>query len=267
MKKRNHISIFSVNHQIKKILSVSIVIILLVLEAKGQRKDTLIITPGANHLQTYKLINYSSKYDFFSIKDSIETKIGYLEDNFSINKKPKNVEGLRVCKISFGVNQILDSGLCRLKDLSPIYHRSIQTKKILNLVFAKTVVQGYISKNDGSNNELINYPVEIPLFDSFYEDIIAKSVNLENGYIFKFPEYIYERGGTVWSLGQVMGNEKMKDHLVNLITIWTVQFYEFDNEKRITRTTIFKINESDRGILSREYISGNNRIVMRKSIG
>jgi len=250
----------------KSIMSFLLAMVALVTGIKAQQKDTLLIIPGSPNLQTDRLVNYSRTYDFFSVKDGIETKVGGLHDTFTINKNDKHVQGLRVCQISFGTNQILDSGLCQLNGLKPIYHRSIQTKKVMNLVFTKGAVQGSVSKNDQPNAEMINYAVEVPLFDSYYEDIIAKSINIKNGLVFKFPEYIYERGGTVWSLGQITGNEKLKDQSGNSITVRTVKFYELDNEKKIVRTTIYKIGERDRDILSREYVTGTGRIVMRKKV-
>lgn len=222
----------------------------------SQKKDTVLIRPGSSDLKSTRLQNYTSSYDMFSYKDGEEKLVGSLEDHFSINKKAK--QGLRVCKITFGANNILDSGLCILKGLTPIYHRSMQTKKNIDLRFNKEQVSGkIISKTDADPKvEVIDHKTPSPLFDSFYEDIIAKSVDLKNGVLFRFPEYIYERGGTVWSLGEISKSDNAAERVI--------KFYELNPKKEIVRTTTYVVNESTHEILRREYLIGSNKIVMRK---
>jgi hypothetical protein len=80
-----------------------------------------------------KMKSYKLKYDFISYKEGIEKKIGGLEEEFIVTQESHQKLGLRICNITFGANTILDSGLCSLKGLKPIYHRSIQTKKRITL--------------------------------------------------------------------------------------------------------------------------------------
>ncbi|MGC4023204.1 MAG: hypothetical protein QM734_15305 [Cyclobacteriaceae bacterium] len=169
----------------------------------AQKKDTILLLPGSKDLQTDRLNNYTSSYNLYSVKDGEEKLVGSLDDYLSMNTKTG--EALRICKIQFGPNSILDSGLCKLKGLVPIFHRSVQTKKTLNLAFVKNKVTGeIIFKNEtGPKSEKIDHESPSPLFDSYYEDIIAKTINLKLGAVFKFGEYIYEKGGTVWSCGEV----------------------------------------------------------------
>lgn len=222
----------------------------------AQKKDTILILPGSKVLQSERLKDYTASYEFFSIKDGEEKLVGSLEDRFEVSNKKKL--GLRICKISFGPNQILDSGLCELQGLKPVYHRSIQSKKILDLSFNKEKVNGKIISKVNSQVDPIDYQAPAPLFDSYYEDIIAKTVNLDKGVLFRFPEYIYERGGTVWSLGEILKSENPDERVV--------KFYELNPKKEIIRTTVYVIAESTREIIRREYLTGANKTIMKKKV-
>ncbi len=232
----------------------------------SQVRDTILLVPEGKFLQTDHLTDYNGKYDFIRIKDGTETIIGGLEDNFFISGKGKEKQGLRICNIIFGTNSILDSGLCNLSGLKPIYHKSIQTTKTLNLNFSDKKISGEIQLKDSSKKEIINFATSVSLFDSYYEDIIAKSLKLRKGIFFKFPEYIYERGGIVWSLGEILGNENKFTESGFKVVEWTIKFYETNNKSEIVRTTIYKINEKNREILLREYITSNGRVLMRKKL-
>jgi len=231
-------------------------ILLLAFHSFAQKKDTILITAGSNRLQSHLLKNYTSSYDFFSVRDGIEKRVGEIAVNFQVF--PEKNQALLVCNIKFGENVILDSGLCTLKGLSPIYHRSHQTRKSMILDFAGGNVNGkVIMKNDTeSKTENVNYQPSAPLFDSFYEDIIAKTLDPKTTGLFRFPEYIYERGGTVWSAGEVLKGEKPSETIV--------KFYELDSKKEITRTTTYVIDINTREILKREYAMGSNKVVMKK---
>src|SRR5689334_18553961 len=98
---------------------ISLLLLTLGIQAFGQKRDTVLITAGSKALQTQLLANYNSSYDFFSVKDGVETLIGGLDDSFQVFSGKK--QALRVCKIKFGPNSILDSGLCELRGLAPIY--------------------------------------------------------------------------------------------------------------------------------------------------
>ncbi len=225
------------------------------------------IVPGSNFLRGYKIKDYKIKYDFISYKDGIEKKVGQLEDQFIVMTNSHGKLGLRVCNITFGSNKILDSGLCFLKGLKPIYHRSIQTKKKMTLDFNNEFVNGKIlfSTAKGDSSEKIKYSSNTILFDSYYEDIIAKSIRFKKGLVFKFPEYIYERGGLVWSTGQVLDKLKIPNKNGEIDLAWKVQFFEMDFDGKIIRTTTYIIKENNREIISREYKTKNSLIVMRQS--
>jgi hypothetical protein len=237
--------------------------------ADGQTKDTILIIPGHKLLQSNSLTDYHAKYDFISYKEGVEKIVGGIEDNFKIITNGKEKQGLRICNITFGTNTILDSGLCVLKGLKPIYHRSVQTKKRLNLIFNGESIKGTVTTISETINKIdtINYKASTPLFDSYYEDIIAKTIKLKKGLLFKFPEYIYERGGIVWSDGEVVAKDTSHSKNDDIYHIWKIIFHEKNNEGKVVRTTIYRINEIDRKIITREYQTLGNRVLMKQRQG
>lgn len=222
----------------------------------AQKKDTVLITAGSNRLQSHVLKDYDASYDFFRIKDGVETRVGDIAIHFQVF--PQKNQALLVAKIKFGENSILDSGLCQLKGLSPIYHRSHQTRKTMMLDFKDSNVAGKVILKTDTENKIdnVNYQPSAPLFDSFYEDIIAKTLDPKTNGLFKFPEFIYERGGTVWSVGEVLKAERSSESIV--------KFYELNSKKEVERTTTYVIDIASREILQREYALGSTKIVMKK---
>jgi hypothetical protein len=227
----------------------------------SQSKDTLTLSPvGISALETAHLHSYSEKYDFYSVRtDGTEALIGGLEDVFVITGDAGKKKALRIARISIGSNFILDSGLCELNGLRPVYHKSSQTKKKMSFDFVGEHVTGSILYSEVRQNEQIDYESKVPLFDSYYEDIIAKCLPFKAGLVVKFPEYIYERGGTVWSTGEVVGMEEEAGN----VQLWTIKFYELDSNKGVIRTTTYKIQETGRRIISREYLTKGGRMIMR----
>jgi hypothetical protein len=249
----------------KLLLSTSFLLIFTTL-LFAQTKDTVLLIPGQRLLESGKLENYKIEYDFIRIKDSSETIIGGLEDEFIISSTGGEKTGLRICHIKFGTNSILDSGLCYLNGLKPIYHRSLQTMKELDLNFDNEKITGLIRTKDetGKKEEAIHYQSSVPLFDSYYEDIIAKTIPLKKGFCFKFPEYIYERGGLVWSSGEIKDTIKINGRNGKTATAWMVEFQEKDAKNTTVRTTTYVILGSNREIISREYKTGNSRLIMKQ---
>lgn len=232
----------------------------------SQNKDTVVITPGHNFLVYDKIKSYKLKYDFISYKEGVEKKVGGLEDEFIVMGDSPKKSGLRICNITFGANTILDSGLCYLKGLKPVYHRSIQTKKRITLDFNNEFVNGNITffNERGDSSEIINYTSKTALFDSYYEDLIAKTMRFNKGLLFKFPEYIYERGGLIWSTGQVAGKLKISNKNGSSDLAWKILFFENDPNGEIVRTTTYIIKEYNREIISREYKTKTSLILMKQ---
>jgi hypothetical protein len=232
-----------------------------------QAGDTVLLLPGNKLLEPGTLKSYTKKYDFLSYKDSIGTKIGEMEDIFLVLSSDSGKLGLRIGKLKFGANAILDSGLCFLQGLKPIYHHSHQTKKQMLLSFDKKLVSGNITSfnADGNKEEAVHYNASNPLFDSYYEDIIAMTIQCKKGLLFKFPEYIYERGGLVWSTGEIVGEDKVDDKMKNTVPVWKIVFHEINKEGKSIRTTTYLVIKNTTEIFSREYRTETSRIVMRQS--
>lgn len=243
-------------------IAVAITLNLLSITVFAQKRDTVLLLPGNDLLETSNLTAYDAAYDFFRVTAGTETKVGGLDEQFTVLKKGSEKLGLRICKITFGSNNILDSGLCKLTGLKPIYHRSNQTAKILSVNFDGEKVAGFVTLLTGdqaNKKEAILYQSSTPNFDSYYEDMIARTISKKKGLLFKFPEYIFERGGQVWSIGEVVGKEANgKD------TAWTIRFYEKDNKGETVRTTTYRVSESTGKIVYREYLFGKNKITMRE---
>ena len=233
----------------------------------SQNKDTILITPGHPILKANKLKNYTSAYELIRIKDGQEQKMGSLEEEFKIINSNQGLESIRVCKISFGQNTILDSGLCKLESLQPIYHRSLQTHKKMMFDFTNSNIKGFVINLDSTHHNIdsIDNKFSQPLFDSYYEDILAKSFQYKTGLLFKFPEFIYERGGEVWSSGKIIGSEILIDKKGNQLKAWRVKFFELNPKGEVVRETTYLISDKDRSILSREYKIGSNIILLRQA--
>ena len=228
-----------------KIFLLSVLLSLCITEIFAQT-DTLLLRPGSKQLSTKHFRNYTAEYDFFIYKNGVEQKVGGLKESFSIS----NAMGLRVANISFGNNKILDSGLLELKTLTPLYHRSLQTNKRMSFDFDGTVINGAVTRGDSV--QPVHFENSTPLFDSYFEDLLVTAIPLKKGLHFKFPEFIYERGGLVWSTGQVLGSG-------------TVVFFEKDNSGNTVRTTTYKM-DAHRRIISREYKTATSTMIMRRSM-
>lgn len=247
-----------------KVFSLFAILLSVTLNSYAQSPDTILITPNSRELHSRSLQNYSASYDFFRMQDGSETIIGGLEETLIILSNSNRKSVLRVCKIKFGTNSILDSGLCKLPGLAPIYHRSHQSQRNMSFDFIGNTVTGSVTTVADNSNTPVKYASTISLFDSYYEDIIAKTITLKDGLLFKFPEYIYERGGLVWSTGQVRIDSSTSG---TNSPVWKVSFYERNDKYDIVRTTNYRIDQKTRNIISREYITPTARITMRKRSG
>ncbi|HQQ96833.1 MAG TPA: hypothetical protein PLX35_06195 [Cyclobacteriaceae bacterium] len=240
-------------------------LLLLPCAALCQPKDTITLHPGQQFLVTEKLSNYTVAYELFSLRDGTEKKVGEIEDHFQIISVHGEKQGLRICKITFGPNTILDSGLCLLTGLKPVYHRSKQSRKRMTIDFLDKQIDGeviyFTSRGDSSVS--INSTSSVALFDSYYEDVIAITMRFEKGLRFKFPEYIYERGGLVWSTGQVVEKITVQTE-AGPEEVWKIEFAELDTKGVTVRTTTFLISARDRQIVSRTYKTSNGVILMKK---
>lgn len=244
-----------------KVFGLHCLLFFIALRSFSQAGDTISLAPGDRFINSSSLKNYTAKFDFYRVQDGSETLIGNMEERFIVTNKKNWKEGLRICRIRLGSNSILDSGLTRLPGLAPIYHRSIQTQRIMSFDFAGNLVTGKVTNTADKNSQPVQYTAPAVVFDSYYEDIIAKTITFKHGLLFKFPEYIYERGGLVWSLGEVRLDSAATSGKTNA---WHVRFSELNDRNEVIRTTNYRIDEKTREIISREYITTGGRLIMRR---
>jgi hypothetical protein len=108
---------------------------------------------------------------------------------------------LRVAKIILPGRDILDSGLVDISILKPLYHHSHQTTK--TMLFQFEGVREYEIVKTAQQTDTVQMSFSHPLFDSYYETLIAKTNELKDGFLFNYPDFIYEQGGLVWQSGKI----------------------------------------------------------------
>jgi len=69
-----------------------------------------------------------------------------------------------------------------------------------------------------------------PLFDSYYETLIARTIELKDGFLFKYPDFIYEEGGLVWQSGKI---EKTNSCLFGK-DIWIISYVDSKSGRKTT---------------------------------
>jgi hypothetical protein len=220
-----------------------------------QQPDTLLLKIGRGYVTT-ALKPYAVKYDFFMMRDTLKQQFGTFKESYSIIKTGNEKRGLRIVKKEFGNFSILDSGLCKAKTLEPIYHRSNQTNKIMALDFAGTGVTGTISNKD-KPLEKIDLVSTIPLFDSYYEEIIIKCLKFKEGLVFKFPVYWYEKGGEAYITGRVIKKSNFITKNKMKVIAWTVELY--DGKEKSAQ---YIINANTRKFERVEYYENGRRIIL-----
>jgi len=163
--------------------------------------DTIIIIPDGKWVKGTRLNPYNQSLISYSVTNGQELKTGSVDDTYQIITINKKKYGLRVAKIILPGREILDSGLVELSTFKPIYHHSHQTTKTMLLQFEGTSAHGIVQTVQKTDTVQMNF--SHPLFDSYYETLIARSIELKDGFIFKYPDFIYEEGGLVWQSGKI----------------------------------------------------------------
>src|SRR4030095_9229490 len=167
----------------------------------SNQQDTTIIIPDGKWIKGKKLQPYQQSLVSYSITNGQEVKTGSVDDTYQFIKINDRKYGLRVAKIILPGREILDSGLADLSTFKPIYHHSHQTTKTILLQFEDTRAYGIIETPQQTDTVDMNFPC--PLFDSYYETLIARTIELKDGFLFKYPDFIYEEGGMVWQSGKI----------------------------------------------------------------
>jgi len=164
-------------------------------------EDTTIIIPDGKWVKGKKLQPYHMSLVTYSITNGQEAKTGSVDDTYRFIKLNKKKYGLRVARIILPGREILDSGLVELLTFKPIYHHSHQSTKTMLLQFEDEEVYGTVEAAKQIDTVRMKFPY--PLFDSYYETLIARTIALKDGFLFKYPDFIYEEGGMVWQSGKI----------------------------------------------------------------
>jgi len=191
-------------------------------------QDTTIIIPDGRFVKGNRIQPYHMYLTSYSVTNNEEVKTGSIDDTYRVIEINKKKYGLRIAKIILPGREILDSGLVDISTLKPVYHHSHQTTKTMLLDFDDKKITGTIEMNQQKDS--INAEYSHPLFDSYYETLIARTIELKDGFIFKYPDYIYEEGGLVWQSGKVEKNSNSpfgKD-------IWTITYQDSGTGRKTT---------------------------------
>jgi hypothetical protein len=171
---------------------------------------------------------YHQKLSSYTIRDGKEEKTGSVDDIYQVIEMNGRQYGLRVAKIILPGREILDSGLVDVSTLQPVYHRSHQTTKTMLFNFSGKRASGTVVMDQ--KTDTINMSFPFLLFDSYYETLIAKAIELKDGLLFKYPDFIYEEGGMVWQSGKI----EKKDDPVFGKNIWVINYTDSKNGRQTT---------------------------------
>jgi len=186
----------------------------------SDQKDTTIIIPDGKSVKGNKLEPYHQSMVSYSVTNGQEVKTGSVDDTYQFIKINKKKYALRIAKIILPGREILDSGLVDITTLKPIYHHSHQTTKTLLVQFENKRAWGTIQT--AQQTDTINMNFSYPIFDSYYETIIARTIKLKDGFLFKYPDFIYEEGGLVWQSGKI---EKLNSSPFGK-NIWVISYVD-----------------------------------------
>jgi hypothetical protein len=192
------------------------------------QQDTTIIIPDGKWIKGERLKAYHQSLNSYSVTNGQEVKTGTVEDDYQIVTVNKKKYGLRVAKIILPGREILDSGLVELSTFKPVYHHSHQTTKTMLIQFEGTRAIGTVKS--AQQTDTVQMSFSHSLFDSYYETLIARSIELKDGFIFKYPDFIYEEGGLVWQSGKI---EKTNDSSFGK-NIWVISYTDSKSGRKTT---------------------------------
>ena len=219
--------------------------------------DTVLIVPDGKYVKGDRIKPYHQKLNSFSVKNGKEEKTGSVDDNYNIVEMNGRKYGLRIAKITLPNREILDSGLVDLKTFKPIYHRSHQTTKTMHFSFdADDHVTGSVTTD--KDTQAVNIACQYPLFDSYYEQLIARTIDLKDGLLFKYADFIYEEGGLVWQSGKI---EKTDSSPFGK-NIWKINY----TDSKSGRNTTYWI-DNKRKFRQVQYMFGNGNISIQRPDG
>lgn len=155
---------------------------------------TLITFVNAQNNSTFEskwIKNESCDMTFYSIKDTIKTVIGEIENKLEIN------EGIIIQSMTFKSkmfkNDFVDVTEYRLSNLKPIFHSSNNDQRFLTVVYGDTIHAIYrsvIDKRITSYVEIINN--KLNYFESSTYQNIIRWLPLKEGYTNDIAIYNYD---------------------------------------------------------------------------
>lgn len=92
--------------------------------------------------------------------------------------------------------------------LTPFWHRSHNSARVLQLDFQGSHVTGRYAPTDSSGTAIDQRFAAAP-FDSNVQDLVIAALPLSKSFQKRIPVYVYERGGIVWLEVRVTGRERL----------------------------------------------------------
>jgi hypothetical protein len=218
----------------------------------SNQQDTTIIVPDGKWIKGERLQPYHQSLISYSVTNGQEVKTGSVDDSYQFIKINDKQYGLRVAKIILPGREILDSGLVDVSTFKPIYHHSHQTTKTMLLQFEEARAYGIIKAAQQTDTISMNFPCS--LFDSYYETLIARTIELKDGFLFKYPDFIYEEGGLAWQSGKV---EKANSSPFGK-DIWIISYVD----SKSGRKTIYWI-DNERNLKQVQYQFGDRLSIQK----
>lgn len=220
---------------------------------------TFVNAQNNNTFESKWIKNESYDMTFYSIKDTIKTVIGEIENKLEIN------EGIIIQSMTFKSkmfkNDFVDVTKYRLSNLKPIFHTSNNDKRFLTVVYGDTIHAIYRNVSDKKITnyiELINN--KLNYFESSVYQNIIRWLPLKEGYTNDIAIYNYDpssRTGIFEVKITEVISEKYQTKKSGVRDVWRVtELYE--NLK-----TVHYVDKEDRKLWKQE-INGGIMAVIRE---
>lgn len=220
---------------------------------------TFVNAQNNNTFESKWIQNESYDMTFYSIKDTVKTVIGEIENKLEINNGI--ILQSMTLKSKMFKNDFVDVTEYRLSDLKPIFHTSNNDQRFLTVVYGDTIYAIYRNVKD---KKIRNYTERInnklKYFESSVYQNIIRWLPLEEGYSNDIAIYNYDpnsRTGIFEVKITEVISEKYQTKKSGLREVWKVtEFYE--NLK-----TVHYIDKEDRKLWKQE-INGGIMLMIRE---
>ncbi|MDX1904998.1 MAG: hypothetical protein SFU27_12645 [Thermonemataceae bacterium] len=219
---------------------------------------TFVNAQNSNTFERKWIKNDNYKMIFYSIKDTIKTVIGEIENKLEIN------QGIIIQSMTFKSkmfkNDFVDVTEYHLSNLKPIFHTSNNDQRFLTVVYGDTIHAIYRNASDKritSYVEIINN--KLNYFESSTYQNIIRWLPLKEGYTNDIAIYNYDPNSRTGifnvKITQVI-SEKYKTMKSGVRDVWKVtELYENLN-------TVHYIDKEDRKIWKQE-VNGGKMVMLR----